>query len=55
MLKNIDRLDDFNQFWFVTITPYGKDIERNVPDYKKVIKSFESLSDYLGVNRISWR
>ena len=55
MLKNIDRLDDFNQFWFVTITPYGKDIERNVPSFKNVIKSFESLSDYLGVNKVSWR
>ena len=55
MLKNIDRLDDFNQFWFVTITPYGKDIERNVPSFKNLIKSFESLSDYLGVNKVSWR
>ncbi len=55
LLKNIDLLDDYNQFWFVTITPYGKDIEVNVPNYRQVIKTFKSLSDYLGVNRISWR
>ena len=55
LLKNIDRLNDFKQFWFVTITPYGKDIERNVPDFKKVIKSFKELSETLGVNSISWR
>ena len=55
ILNNIDRLDDFNQFWFVTINPYGKDIERNVPDFKNVIKSFKKLSEILGVNKVSWR
>ncbi|WP_462316368.1 DUF1848 domain-containing protein, partial [Methanobrevibacter sp.] len=55
LLKNIDKLDDFNQFWFVTITPYGRDIEVNVPSFKHVIKSFKELSDYLGVNKVSWR
>ena len=55
MLKNLDRIEDFNQFWFVTITPYGKDIEANVPSYKHVMKSFKRLSDELGVNKVSWR
>ena len=55
LLKNIDKLDEFNQFWFVTITPYGKDIEVNVPDYKHVVKSFKDLSDYLGAGKVSWR
>ena len=55
LLKNISNLDDFSQFWFVTITPYGKDIERNVSDFKSVIKSFKELSETLGVNSISWR
>lgn len=34
MLKKLDKISDFNQFWFVTITSYEKDIERNVPPYK---------------------
>jgi DNA repair photolyase len=55
LLKSIDLLDDYNQFWFVTITSYGKDIERNVPGFKQVIKTFKSLSDYLGVDKVSWR
>jgi DNA repair photolyase len=55
LLKNVDKLDDFNQFWFVTITPYGRDIEVNVPSFRHVIKSFKQLSEYLGVNRVSWR
>ena len=55
LVKNLDKLDDFNQFWFVTINPYGKDIEVNVPSHKCVISSFEQLSDSLGVNKVSWR
>ena len=55
LIKNLDKLDDFNQFWFVTITPYGNDIEVNVPSFKHVMKSFKELSTYLGVNKISWR
>lgn len=55
LLNNIDSLDDYSQFWFVTITPYGKDIEVNVPNFKNVIKSLKELSDYLGVNKVSWR
>ena len=55
LLKNLDKLEEFRQFWFVTITPYGRDIEVNVPGYKQVIKSFKELSDALGVNKVSWR
>ena len=55
LLENIDRLDDFSQFWFVTITPYGRDIEVNVPSFKKVMKSFKGLSETLGINKVSWR
>lgn len=55
MLRNIEDLNDFNQFWFVTITPYGKDIEVNVPKYKNVIKSFKELSEVLGPQKVAWR
>ena len=55
MLKNLDRIEDFNQFWFVTITPYGRDVEVNVPGYRHVMKSFKRLSDELGADRVSWR
>ena len=32
MIKYLDELDRFRMFWYVTITPYGKSIEPNVPD-----------------------
>lgn len=55
ILKYLDELDKFKQDWFVTITPYGKDIEPNVPDKEKVIESFKKLSDHFKRNYVGWR
>lgn len=55
MLKYLDELDIYKQYWFVTITPYGKDIEPVVPDKEKVIESFKKLSNHIGVDSIGWR
>ncbi len=55
MLPRMSCLEPYGQYWFVTITPYGKDIEPNVPDSRKVMESFRKLSDTVGVNCIGWR
>ncbi len=55
MLPYMDRLKPFGQYWYVTITPYGKDIEPNVPDKLEVLESFKKLSDIVGAHRIGWR
>ncbi len=55
MLSYLDELDKYKQYWFVTITPYGKDIETNVPEKQKVIESFKKLSNHIGVDSIGWR
>ena len=55
MLCYLEELDKYKQYWFVTITPYGKDIEPNVPDKPKVMESFKKLSNHIGVNSIGWR
>ena len=55
MLRHMDVLERYGQYWFVTITPYGKDIEPNVPDKEKVIKDFKLLSDIVGKDSIGWR
>ena len=39
----------------MTINPYEKDVEVNVPDYKRVIKTFKKLSNYIGSNCLKWR
>jgi hypothetical protein len=55
MLDRIHELDAYGQFWFVTITPYGKEIEPNVPHYEEVIDSFKKLSSIIGAEKVSWR
>ena len=55
ILKYIDEIDKFKQYWFVTITSYGKDIEPNVPDKEDVINSFIKLSNHVGINSVGWR
>ena len=55
MLQHMDVLKPYGQYWFVTITPYGKDIEPNVPDKQKVMDDFKSLSDIVGVDSVGWR
>ena len=55
MLKHLDELKDYRMYWNVTITPYGKEIEENVPDKKKVMDSFIELSKKLGKEKVVWR
>ena len=55
MLPFLDELKPYGQYWFVTITPYGRDIEPNVPDKETVMEGFKELSDVVGVDSIGWR
>ena len=55
MLPHMDVLKHYGQYWFVTITPYGKEIEPNVPDKAKVIEDFKTLSKTVGVDSVGWR
>ena len=55
MLPFMDILKPYGQYWFVTITPYGKEIEPNVPDKAKVIEDFKTLSEIVGVDSMGWR
>ena len=55
MLSRLNELKSFGQYWFVTITPYGKEIESNVPDKKEIIESFKELSKAIGKEKVGWR
>ena len=55
MFPYMDLLRDYGQYWFVTITPYGRDIEPNVPDKHHLLDIFRCLSDMVGVNAVGWR
>ncbi|MDO4507380.1 MAG: DUF1848 domain-containing protein [Spirochaetales bacterium] len=55
MLPHMKLLKPFGQYWFVTITAYGKDIEPNVPLKEKVMEDFKRLSEIVGVDSMGWR
>ena len=55
MLKYMDLLKPFGMYWFVTITPYGTDIEPRVPDREEVMDTFLILSDIVGADSMGWR
>ena len=55
MLPHMDLLRPYGQYWYVTITPYGKEIEPGVPDKREVLDSFRRLSDTVGPDRMGWR
>ena len=55
MLPHLDKLAAFGQMWFVTITPYGADIEPHVPLKEQVMTDFRRLSDRLGPHAVAWR
>ena len=52
MLPYLDLLRPFGQYWYVTITPYGREIEPYVPGKRQVLDSFRRLSDAVG--RTGW-
>ncbi len=55
MLSRLDAFSAYRQHWFVTITPYGRDIEPNVPSGAQVIESFRELSGKTGAGNVHWR
>ena len=54
-LPYMDLLQPYGQYWFVTITPFDKEIEPNVPEKEIVMESFKKLSKKVGINSIGWR
>ena len=55
MFPYMELLKNYGQYWFVTITPYGRDIEPNVPDKHGLLEYFKMLSEHVGVDGIGWR
>ena len=57
MLPYIAELNEsgYAQYWQVTITPYGRDIEPGVPDKREIVAAFKKLSALAGKDRTVWR
>jgi len=56
MVNHLGALQDYMYYFQFTITPYGKDIEQNVPQKNTdILLSFKRLSEIVGADRIIWR
>lgn len=55
MFPYMDLLKGYGQYWFMTITPYGRDIEPYVPDKHILLDTFRKLSDMVGIDAVGWR
>lgn len=52
MLNRIHELDAFKYYFQYTITPYGRDVEKNIPDkHEVVIPAFKKI----GADKAIWR
>ncbi len=57
MLSKLGLIDamDYPYYFQFTITPYEKQIERNLPDKPVIMDTFRRLSSLLGPRRVIWR
>ncbi|MCR5201952.1 MAG: DUF1848 domain-containing protein [Lachnospiraceae bacterium] len=55
MLERFHELDAFKKIFHITITPYGREIEPNVPEYPKVLETFKRVSEFCGKNAMALR
>lgn len=55
MLSRLKLLKDYHPYFFVTITPYEKEIEPHVPSFQDVIYDIQELSLSLGSHSVSFR
>lgn len=55
LLPHLTQLAPFGQYWFVTVTPYGPDVEPHVPPKKQVLAAVQRLGAALGPECVAWR
>ncbi len=55
MFSRLDRLNAFGQYWQVTVTPYGREIEPRVPPVEEALDSLRELSRRVGKAGVAWR
>ena len=54
----LDKMESlgFNRYYFhITLTPYGKDMEPNIPPKDAILDAFARLSQRIGTERVIWR
>lgn len=55
MMDKLDFLSDYPYYFQFSLTPYGKDIEANLPIKRDIVETFKRLADKIGPERVMWR
>jgi hypothetical protein len=55
MLKRLGAFSDYSYYFQFSLTPYGKDVEGNLPNKHELINTFKELSSRIGSDRVNWR
>lgn len=56
MMDRLDELKEYDYYFQFTLTGYGKDVEKNIPDKKaEMLPVFQELSDKIGKEKVIWR
>ncbi len=55
MIDKLEAIKEYPYYFQFTLTPYGKDVEENLPPKNELIDTFKNLSDKIGPNRVIWR
>lgn len=56
MLNSLDKLQNYTYYFQYTLTPYGGDVEKNIPSKSNIIiPTFRKLSSLIGKERVVWR
>ena len=56
MTDRLDELENYMYYFQFSVTPYGKDIELNLPrKNNEILSAFKGLADKIGPDRVIWR
>ncbi|HQM45204.1 MAG TPA: DUF1848 domain-containing protein [Smithellaceae bacterium] len=55
MINRLHLLKDYPYYFLFTLTPYGRDIEPNLPPKSDLVETFLRLSEKIGKKRVVWR
>jgi hypothetical protein len=55
LVTRLDELAGYHYYFLFTITPYGENLEKNLPSKDQVIDCFIDLSRRIGKERVIWR
>lgn len=55
MLARLDELGDYKSLFNITMNPYGREMETNLPRLVERVETYKQLADRIGPERMIWR